>query len=397
MFNLYRKMCAAAGIVLCLFSAVYASSDGNGTPADPCQIRNVSDWQHLMNTSTDWSKCFIMTADIDLQGLPLTPVGSSTPYWTGVFDGDGYVIYNANMNKPTTDNVGLFGRVAAGQIRNLGLEDVNIIGRTYVGGLAAINYGTITDCDIIGKVKGNDYVGGVAGRNLGTVSGCYQQVTVSGSSNYVGGLVGDNTSVIKLSFALNQVSGSSNVGGLTGRSSGTITSCYAVGSVVGDSSAGGLVGYISGGNVNTCYSTGAVDGNTNIGGLIGYKTSGVVDTNAFWDVNTSDCNASQSAGGTGKTTAQMQEINTFLNAGWDFTTPIWKISSGNYPKLAWQTLLGDFVSPDGVDSADLAFFVQRWLRTDCAVTNNCEGADLNKDGTVNFLDFALFAENWLQQ
>ncbi|MGA2915983.1 MAG: GLUG motif-containing protein [Sedimentisphaerales bacterium] len=344
MFNVYRKMWAAAGIVLCLFSAVFAYSDGNGTPADPCQIRNVSDWQHLMNTPTDWSKYFIMTADLNLQGVTLTPVGNSTTTFTGVFDGDGYVVYNAIINTPSNTYVGLFGCVGnAGRISYLGVEDVNITALSYAGGLAGRNYGGIAKCYVTGTVTTSaTYSGGIAGRNDGNIIDCYATDSVKGSSD-VGGLVGSN------------------------------------GSSVSD--------------VNTSYSTGLVTGSGSyVGGLVGYNYGDVI--NSFWDVNTSG--KSTSAGGTGKTTAEMHDINTFLNAHWDFTTPIWKISNGNYPKLDWQGITGDFVSPDGVGPEDLAFFVQRWLDTNCAVTNNCNGTDLNTDGTVNFLDFALFANNWLE-
>ena len=71
---------------------------------------------------------------------------------------------------------------------------------------------------------------------------------------------------------------------------------------------------------------------------MGYSSGGNVN-NSFWDVNFSG--RTTSAGGTGKTTAQMQDINTFLNAGWDFTGEtlngmqnIWTMIQ--YPQLNWQ-------------------------------------------------------------
>ncbi len=399
MFSVYRKMWAAAGFILCLVSVVYAYSDGNGTEAAPYQIASVSDWQQLMGTSSDWSKYFIMTADIDLQGISLTPVGNTTTNFTGVFDGDEYIIYNADMNKPTTDNIGLFGRVGtAGRIRSLDVEDVNMTGNNYVGGLAGYNYGDINDCYVTGTVTGkSNYVGGLTGRNTGTITDCYEIVTVAaGSSSYVGGLTGNNLSTIERCYAAGSVSGNSNVGGLTGRDSGTMTSCYAMGDVSGNSYVGGFAGYKNGGTIATCYSAGIVAGTSYVGGLIGYMTGSSVN-NSFWDVETSDCNSS--AGGTGKTTAEMQDINTFLTAGWDFvdetvngTEDIWKICSGtNYPKLAWQIpLLGDFVCPDGVDFYDLVVFVDQWLLEKLSH----DIAPAGGDGIVNFMDFAAIANNW---
>jgi hypothetical protein len=184
----------------------------------------------------------------------------------------------------------------------------------------------------------------------------------------------------------------SYAGGLVGYlDSGTISNCYATGVVSSPSNVGGLVGYIFSGTISNCYSTGAVSG-SNVGGLVGYKIIGSI-VSSFWDVNTSG--QATSAGGTGKTTAQMQDINTFLNAGWDFTTPIWKICDGtNYPKLAWQeSLTGDFACPDGVDIYDLAIFIDQWLLQGDYIADIAPAP--GGDGIVNMLDFAAFAENWL--
>jgi hypothetical protein len=64
--------------------------------------------------------------------------------------------------------------------------------------------------------------------------------------------------------------------------------------------------------------------------------------NSFWDTQTSGQRTS--AGGTGKTTAEMQAAKTFLNAGWDFvseaangTADLWWILEGkDYPRLWWE-------------------------------------------------------------
>ena len=54
-------------------------SGGDGSPAAPWQIANVADWQQLMATPADWDKNFILTANINLAGIPLTPVGNAPP------------------------------------------------------------------------------------------------------------------------------------------------------------------------------------------------------------------------------------------------------------------------------------------------------------------------------
>ena len=63
---------------------------------------------------------------------------------------------------------------------------------------------------------------------------------------------------------------------------------------------------------------------------------------SFWDTQTSG--QATSAGGTGKTTAEMQTAKTFLDAGWDFVgetkngmADIWWIDEGkDYPRLWWE-------------------------------------------------------------
>ena len=64
----------------------------------------------------------------------------------------------------------------------------------------------------------------------------------------------------------------------------------------------------------------------------------------FWDVETSGL--TESSGGQGRTTAEMQTAVTFLAAGWDFigetddgTGGIWWIDEGlDYPHLWWELI-----------------------------------------------------------
>ena len=81
----------------------------------------------------------------------------------------------------------------------------------------------------------------------------------------------------------------------------------------------------------------------NIGGLVGDNWDTV--SNSFWNTETSG--QSTSDGGTGKTTAEMQDIATFSGAGWDIIAVglnetnlayIWNIvDDETYPFLSWQS------------------------------------------------------------
>jgi hypothetical protein len=95
--------------------------------------------------------------------------------------------------------------------------------------------------------------------------------------------------------------------------------------------------------VSNSYSTGSATGNSSVGGLVG-DNSGTV-SGSFWNVETSG--QSTSAGGTGKTTAEMKNIATFSGAAWNIIAVanpgarnpayIWNIVTGqSYPFLSWQ-------------------------------------------------------------
>ena len=113
--------------------------------------------------------------------------------------------------------------------------------------------------------------------------------------------------------------------------------------VTGDSYVGGLVGN-SYGTVSNSSCTGSVTGNSHVGGLVGWNEYGTV-SDSFWDTETSG--QATSAGGTGKTTAEMKDITTFSGAMWDIIAVanpgtrnpsyIWNIvDAATYPFLSWQ-------------------------------------------------------------
>jgi len=126
---------------------------------------------------------------------------------------------------------------------------------------------------------------------------------------------------------------------------------------------------------------------------VGKKSSGWVVT-SFWDTQTSG--QLTSAGGTDKTTVQMQTISMFTSAGWDFWK-LWTICEGmNYPVFFWQIPVGDFLCPDGVDFIDFAFFADHWGQNNCSEANHyCEGTDLDFSGKVDEADLEILVDKWL--
>jgi len=348
-------------------------SGGTGEPNDPYRISTAKDLNSIGYNPRLMQCHFKLVADLDLTGVPFCPIGWISCPYGGVFDGMGHAI--SHLTIKGGDCVGLFGQLApGGQVRNLGILDVNVVASgEFVGGLVGSG-GAVTACYSTGRVSGDQRVGGLVGGLGGSATDSYSTATVSGG-NAVGGLAGSSFGDVTDCYSTGAVSGKSSVGGLVALNSGAVTACYSTGRVSGDSCVGGLVGWNDGtvaqcyttgtvtGNtivgglvgrlgpyarttcrcyVTQCYSAGAVSGKSGVGGLVGQKSAQGAATGCFWDIQTSG--QSQSAGGTGTTTAQMQTAKTFLDAAWGFvgetkngTEDIWWILEGkDYPRLAWE-------------------------------------------------------------
>lgn len=198
------------------------------------------------------------------------------------------------------------------------------------GGLVAYDSGTIIDSYSTGAThgKGGSNVGGLVGEassvNGGLITTSHATGPVTGGGS-VGGLVGFNDNTVLQSFSTGSVTGTgaSYVGGLGGENRGIIKDSYATGAVTGPSggSAGGLIGHdmdIQGATdaVSASYSTGFVTGSTAdaLGGSVGIDQSHTgTFVHIYWDTDTSGVtNLSQGAGNiaddpglTGQTTAQL--------------------------------------------------------------------------------------------
>ncbi|WFU19654.1 MBG domain-containing protein [Bradyrhizobium sp. CB3481] len=241
------------------------------------------------------------------------PIGSTAANFTGGFNGRGYTVANLTINRPTTDDVGLFGYVGAGvTVQDVGLQGASVTGSNHVGALAGTNAGTITRSYASGVVNGTgSYIGGLVGYNVGTgsnVTQSYATATVGSPNFYVGGLVGYNDGAISQVYAVGAVSGR-YAGGLVGNNSGTIAQAYAAGAVSG-TTPGGLVG--------------------NNGGTISQSYFDTVTTGRNAAIGNGAVN-----GGIGLTTSQMQDSANYATtyAGWDFTN-VWSApSAGYYPQL----------------------------------------------------------------
>ncbi len=321
---------------------------GDGSPINPWQV---SEPVHLDNVRHCLDDHFIQLDNIDLdiapynEGSGWVPIGEFDTPFTGSYNGlwlqiDGLFIEAADSNPQ-----GLFGTVENALIKRVWLRHIDVQSsiQAPVGGLVGrMNEETVIfDCSIHGQLQAMRQYGGVVGlvAGDGRIERCRAEVETSSASVEVD---------------------TDGAGGLAGSLlGGEIIDSYARGSVTGDLQVGGLVGNLVEATVRRSYSTGLVDGETDVGGLIG-STAGVVTvTDSFWDTETSQFEIS--AGGTGKTTAEMTDSATFtdtdtegLDEPWNFDG-LWTFRSNandDYPFLTWSqvtTVVGDNgrIEPDG--------------------------------------------------
>ena len=301
--------------------------DGLGTQQSPYLV---STWQHLYWISQNpdhWDKYYVQTADIDFAnatpaiatwdgGKGWTPIAQNeSDHFFGHYNGNGYQIRNIYINRPDEDYVAFIGRTWGATLTDIHFVDVDITGNDYIAPLVGFckndansNYmgAIITKCFSSGEINGNQYIGGIVGYlKYSTITKSASEANINGTYN-LGGLVGT---------AYPAQNNDPQQGC-------TVENCYATGNISGSSDVAGLIGMTYFTTTENCYSIGTISAEYTAGGLVARDYQSTV-TNSYWNTETSG--QTVSAGGEGKTTAEMQQQSTYTD--WDFET-IWMISSG---------------------------------------------------------------------
>jgi hypothetical protein len=272
---------------------------GSGTLIDPFLICSANNLNLVRN---NLSAHYKVNSSIDLNIEPFNtgegwlPIGNNSDPFIGTFDGNGYNISNLFINRPSTDYVGLFGNLYSSN----GQSSI-----VYSFHLLNLN------------ITGNSYTGGITG--------------------YITG-VWDADSIIKECAITGKIQGAGNTGGITGYSGykSIIENSYSNITIDGGWGTGGISGSHWGGQIINSYSNpiilGSVSGK---GGLTGAGNSPV--SNSFWNIDL----FSTSSTGTGKTSNELKDINTFNL--WDielynnYNQETWFIRQNiDYPLLSYQ-------------------------------------------------------------
>lgn len=208
-------------------NAWYGTPFGTGSGdslANAINLDSPEAYHALTCISTDWSKYFLLTADIDFAGGLINPFGSTVTRFGGVLNGNGHTIRNAVVKsiQSAYNSTAMIRHTQSGSIiKDLTIENVTVLGaspyaglQSYCAILAGENaYGSlISNCSVKGALKHrhtNQFIGAgpttsyscvgiIAGANHGTVINCTAGGVIdmsasAGGELYIGGLVGYQT------------------------------------------------------------------------------------------------------------------------------------------------------------------------------------------------------------
>lgn len=224
------------------FLALNPDDDGVYHITDADGLRALAD---IVDGGYDFSgKTVVLDKDIDLGGesSQWNPIGSfgsdetnKLPF-NGTFDGGGNTISGLYIDTKESF-AGLFAYIGEnGKVQNLAVS---------------------------GTVNAHANSGGIAAYNYGTISNCYADVDVTIKLSYAGGVAGNSGGVVKNCYNLGNIQGNSCVAGIVGSRIGSsenfeIKNCYNIGKVSGNSegSTGAILGYNNleaSPEVNGCY------------------------------------------------------------------------------------------------------------------------------------------------
>ncbi|MBE3143565.1 MAG: hypothetical protein IMZ61_06540 [Planctomycetes bacterium] len=294
----------------------------------------------------------------------------------------GLMGYAANVDCVTCHSAGVI-EVSNSAAGGSGFNAGGFVGQTYSTTCNFTScYSTVSIIDnVITSGAGVGYSGGFVGYDTtGIYTYCYATGSIVSTNTYsvsIGGFAGwlDGSASQCAAFGdvnCNTASGtlvSASAGGFAGQVvSSTVANCYArgdvcktgIGTPTNGYSVGGFIGSFGATvTITNCYSKGYVFPTASYSGGFSGGGTATTQTTCYWDKTTSGMTTS--FGGTGKTTAEMKTLATFVS--WDFTT-IWDLltytqagtSASNL--TTWLGRVGDYENfEEGVKDDD-AFSLQ---------------------------------------
>lgn len=242
-------------------------ASGSGTKNDPYLIGTGAElaWFADQVKNGKVTLCAKLTADVDLNGHPWTPIGSfgKKKNYQGTFDGCHSTVNGLQVSDKSY--AGLFGVIGAS----------GVVERLIVAG-------TISIVSVSGNGVDNVGAGGIAGYCMGTVFQCSSSVNISNDgTNYsavAGGIAGKAAvnAIIDSCNSYGTVGSRNNInyaGGIVGaaRQSTMIRYCTNEGAVNGVQGVGGIVGLLTDyAQVRLCENKNTIQGDSRVGGIVGW-------------------------------------------------------------------------------------------------------------------------------
>lgn len=231
-------------------------------------VRNIdvqnNGWESTASSSITFDGNLLTISNIDIQGAndvnSFLGIGSGTSQMNlkniiidGLTGTGGLIGYDTNVNSI---------------IENCVLINADITSaKNYVGGICEIFHGTISKCAYIGDVSNSSsgtWTASICSYNYGTISQCYCVGNVTGEG--VGGLVAINAGTISNCWSGSNTSNTVGYSAsLVAYNNGTVTNCYSFGIATGGT-VGGLCASNSATITNSYWDTVASGNQTSSGG-----------------------------------------------------------------------------------------------------------------------------------
>ena len=319
---------------------------GSGSKSDPYLIETPAQFDAVRENRNAYFK---LMADLDFASYekeggwwPLAEWGSgdgAEQRFSGTFDGNGHKISNllAKHGDDTgAHDMSIFGVVDGGTIKNLLIENVNVVGGGRLGILSGLTRNAVyeqigvinSSCSNIGT---GSNAGGIAGPCAGTtaITNCYtidcdikaespHEEGAEWTGDAVGGLVSSGNATVMYCYSTSTIEGKTNIGGIICANDGaTVTSCLSLNkNIIGEAEVTHrIVGKRNGGDVSDNYALSSVLVNGQV------VTEGV-------GANSDN----------GETVDELTEAFYEDDLGWDFDE-VWKLDPtiSPYPVFKWQT------------------------------------------------------------
>ena len=200
------KKLLSLALTLCLCAAMMAAGiaeTNENLGSEEAEVIEIATAEELAAINDNPSGYYVLTTDIDLNGIEWTPIGAFVPAgeseeeqetpspehaFTGTFDGQGHTISNLTVNRPEGWAVGLFGCASGAQIGSFTLENAIVDGSLMAAGVVGYSHmSSVSNIILVngrvtahaGEMSSEGMYGGIVGAGMASlISDCSAQAEI---------------------------------------------------------------------------------------------------------------------------------------------------------------------------------------------------------------------------